>query len=279
MIVTSEATPFVIRREFSVSRLLLWVILIAWCCGTSIASEQADVAREKRLAEQIVDAIIDGEADYIESDGHAFLGIYTATEAAEPKGAVLILHGRGFHPDWQDAIQPLRVGLVAHGWNTLSIQMPVLEKTAKYFDYLPLFPNAAGRIEAAIDYLQDHGNELIAVLAHSCGFHMANHWLNTSDSAAAARFDAFVGVGMGATDYRQPMQEPYALETVAVPVLDIFGENDYPAVLRTAPERKQMIDAAGHPKSRQVVVPEADHYFKETGDALVEAVAAWLATL
>ncbi len=41
---------------------------------------------------------------------------------------VLINHGRGFHPDWVDTVQPLRVGLVDYGWNTLSIQMPVLAK-------------------------------------------------------------------------------------------------------------------------------------------------------
>jgi hypothetical protein len=28
---------------------------------------------------------------------------------------VLIIHGRGFHPDWVDTVQPLRVGLVDYG--------------------------------------------------------------------------------------------------------------------------------------------------------------------
>ena len=187
--------------------------------------------------------------------------------------------GRVWSPDWQDAIQPLRVGLTEHGWNTLSIQMPVLEKTAKYFDYLPVFPAAVGRIEAAIAYLKEQGNKRIVVLAHSCGFHMANHWLNAKVAEATRQFDAFVGVGMGATDYGQPMQEAYALEKIKGPVLDLYGAEDYPAVLRMAPKRKVLLVKAGNPKSRQLMIPDADHYFKDRGEPLVEAVAAWLATL
>jgi len=262
-----------------VLRTTLTLSLFAFCSGLFAESGKPDLEREKRLADQIVDAIIDGEPEYIEIAGHAFLSIYTETDASAPKGAVLILHGRGFHPDWQDAIQPLRVGLSEHGWNTLSIQMPVLEKSAKYFDYLPIFPNAAGRIKAAIGYLKDQGNERIVVLAHSCGFHMANHWLNTRGTDAVAQFDAFIGVGMGATDYQQPMQEPFALEMIKAPVLDIYGAEDYPAVMRLAPERKALMDKAGNPKSRQIVVPEADHYFKDAGEPLLEAVAGWLETL
>lgn len=75
------------------------------------------------------------------------------------------------------------------------------------------------------------------------------------------------------------MQEPFILEKIEAPVLDIFGEEDYPAVLRMAPERKAMIEKVGHPKSRQVIIAEADHYFKDKGEALVEAVASWLENL
>ena len=39
---------------------------------------------------------------------------------------MIILHGRGYHPDWAEVANPLRVGL-AEGWNTLSLKMPVLD--------------------------------------------------------------------------------------------------------------------------------------------------------
>ena len=81
---------------------------------------------------------------------------------------------------------------------------------------------------------------------------------------------------MGATDYRQPMHRPFPLERMRVPVLDLYGDAEYPAVIRMAPERKAMIEAAGNPASQQRVLPGADHYFKNRGVALVEVVAEWL---
>ena len=127
--------------------------------------QASDLEREQRLKDQIIDAIFDGEPEMLSADGHEFLTIYT--EADDARGAVIIMHGRGFHPDWADAINPLRVGLVDHGWNTLSIQMPVLEKTAKYYDYVPIFDEAIPRIDAAIDFLRQQGNDKVILIAHS----------------------------------------------------------------------------------------------------------------
>ena len=106
-----------IKRSFVILPLLIGLVLPA---------HASDLEREQRLMDQIIDAILDGDPVMLDAAGHEFLSIYT--EADEPKGAVLILHGRGFHPDWADTINPLRVGLIEHGWNTLSIQLPVLEK-------------------------------------------------------------------------------------------------------------------------------------------------------
>ncbi|OOZ59096.1 DUF3530 family protein [Solemya velum gill symbiont] len=206
----------------------------------------SDLEREQRLEDEIVDAILDGDPlDLPRGDGGDFLGIYTETDADEPKGAVIILHGRGYHPDWAYTVQPLRVGLIDYGWNTLSIQLPVLKKEAKYFDYVR-------------------------------GAHMANFWL---DDVGHENIDAYVGLGMGATDYQQPMVRDFPLDKLKIPVLDLYGEHDYPAVHRYAPLRKMMIEAGGNPKSSQQVLPEADHYFTYRGDELIEAVGNWLDTL
>ena len=238
------------------------------------SAESPDYAREARLAEQIVDAIFDGEPEWLDAAGHRFLGIYT--EAEEPGTAVLILHGRGFHPDWADTVNPLRVGLVEHGFSTLSLQMPVLEKEASYYDYVPLFRHAYPRIEAGLEFLRERGHQRIVLLAHSCGAHMAMAWIRAD---AERSIDAFVGLGMGATDYRQPMPEPFPLRRMRVPILDLYGANDYPAVGRQAPQRLEMIEKAGHPASRQIVLEGADHYFTGRGAALTEAVAEWLDSL
>lgn len=247
------------------------VLAFLFFMGPAAAASEPDFAREARLADEIVDVILDGDPVWLEADGREFLSIYT--EAEEPSAAIVILHGRGFHPDWADAINPLRVGLVEHGYSTLSLQMPVLEKDAKYYDYVPIFHHAHPRIEAGIKYLRDNGLQKVVLLAHSCGVHMAMDWIRTSNDRA---IDAFIGLGMGATDYMQPMHQPFPLDGMHVPILDLYGADEYPAVIRLAPGRKAMIDKAGHKSSQQVVLPGANHYFTDQGDALVGAVADWL---
>jgi len=248
-------------------------LLLLAMAGPSAAS-QPDFAREERLAAEIVDGIFDGAVEWLQADGRRFLGIYAAPD--HPAAAVVILHGRGFHPDWADAVNPLRVGLLEHGYATLSLQMPVLAKDATYYDYLPIFPHAHGRIEAGIEFLRQRGIDRIVLLAHSCGVHMAMDWI-------AARGDdgiqAFAGLGMGATDFRQPMRQPFPFARLRIPVLDLYGADEYPAVIREAPRRRQAIESAGNTLSRQSVLPRADHYFTGQGDALVAAVADWLESL
>lgn len=248
------------------------VLLVCLCMlQLSFSVDASDIEREKRLASQIVDSIIDGEPVFLKSGEHEFLSIYT--EADEPKGAVLIMHGRGFHPNWTDVAYPLRVGLVEQGWNTLSLQMPVLEKEARFYDYLKIMDEAWPRIESGIDYLKQQGNDKIVLIAHSCSVHMTMAWV---DAGRMRDIDAFVGIGMGAVDYQQPMEKPIPLEKFTVPVLDVFGEEEYPAVLKGAPERLAAMQKAGHPKSKQLTVPGANHYFTDNGDALLDAVGPWL---
>jgi hypothetical protein len=238
------------------------------------AAAQPDYAREARLADQIVDMILDGDPVWLEANQREFLGIYTEADGAAT--AVVILHGRGFHPDWADAVNPLRVGLVERGYTTLSLQMPVLEKDSKYYDYLPIFGFAHARIESGIRFLREQGYHRVVLLAHSCGVHMGMDWIAREGDAS---IDAFIGLGMGATDYGQPMRQPFPLAQMQVPVLDLYGTEEFPAVKRAAPERKALILAAGQAQSRQQMLADANHYFTDQGDALVSAVADWLDSL
>ncbi len=249
----------------------------AMMMAASIQAAEPDLAREQRMADEIIDVIWDGEPIELEAEGQSFLAIFM--EADEPQGTVVIVHGRGFHPDWETVVNPLRVGLAEAGWNTLSVQMPVLEKSAKYFDYVEIFDDAGPRIAAALDYAKEQESKKTILLAHSCGSHMAQRWIKNDPEAALASFDAYVGIGMGATDYKQPMVEPFLLDKMPMPVLDLYGFNDYPAVLRMAPDRLEMIGKAGNPKSQQMAVPDADHYFKGQNEALLSSVEEWLSSL
>lgn len=254
-------------------KCMVRAVLVLGMTSASLPLQAQDFAREDRLANQIVDAIFDGEPTMLEADGREFLSIYMESDADEPRGAAIVLHGRGFHPDWPEVAQPLRVGLTEHGWHTLSLQMPVLEKTAKYYDYVPIIPSAFPRISSGVAYLRELGVNNIVLIAHSCSVHMSLAYLEENGDEA---FSAFVGIGMGATDYQQPMAKPLPLDKLKVPVLDIYGSEDFPAVLRLAPDRLDAMKQAGNPASDQRMIPEAEHYFRGQEEALIEEVAQWL---
>lgn len=272
-----------IKRFSASGRYLSLYLYLGLLVLPAVSVQASNLDREKRMADEIVDAILDGDAEYLaidtEQGEQEFLTIYT--EADEPRGTVIILHGRGFHPDWQDAVNPLRVGLAENGWNTLSVQMPVLEKDAKYYDYVPLFPKAHPRIDSAIKFSREQlkQNDLpdrVVLLAHSCGAHMAMSWV---EAGSFESIDAYIGLGMGATDYKQPMKRAFPLDAIKVPVFDVYASDDFPAVIRMAPERLAAIRKAGNPLSAQAVVETSNHYYTDKGDAVVEIVSGWLDTI
>jgi hypothetical protein len=249
---------------------IIYFIFCSIFCTSLYAS---DLAREKRLSDQIIDSILDGEAVFLKTEQHKFLSIYMESESDSPKGAAIILHGRGYHPNWKDVVYPLRTGLPDHGWHTLSLQMPVLEKTAKYFDYIPVFPESFPRIESAITFLESKGIKNIILIAHSCSVHMSMDWIR---SRGGRGINAFIGIGMGATDYKQKIKTPFPLNKITIPILDIYGSDDYPAVINMATERFDLIQKAANPLSEQRVIFDANHYMTEHGDELLNEVSNWL---
>ena len=254
------------------NRLAVALQALVFFCAP-VYAEFPDYEREARLTSEAEDGIFDGDSLYLEAEGRDFLGVFTESALPETKGAVLVMHGRGFHPDWPQVANPVRVGLSEAGWATLSIQMPVLKKDATYYEYLPILDQSFPRIEAGIEYLKSQGYVWIALLAHSCSVHMSMAWIrNNGDS----NFDAYIGIGMGATDYRQPMHQPFPLDYISVPILDVYGSEDYPAVVAKAVERDAAIQLAGNPKSMQSVVEGADHFFEDYEESLVEVISNWL---
>jgi pimeloyl-ACP methyl ester carboxylesterase len=261
----------VIQAGMDQKMKLITIVALVFLMHLGLPAAASDIEREKRLASQIIDSIMDGEPVFLNSGDHEFLSIYM--EADDPQGAVIIMHGRGFHPNWSDVAYPLRTGLTEQGWNTLSLQMPVLDKEAKFYDYLEIIDEAFPRIEAGIDFLKAQGNEKIVLIAHSCSVHMTMAWV---DADRMRDIDGFVGIGMGAVDYRQPMKKPFPLQKLDVPVLDVYGGEEYPAVKKGAPDRLAAIRQAGDPRSKQIVVPGANHYFTDEGDALLDVIVPWL---
>ena len=226
----------------------------------AVACAEADYAREKRWADEIVPGILVGQPVTLElASGRRFLGIYAAA-GKDPPG-VVIVHGAGLHPDW-GLNGVLRSALADAGYATLAVQMPVLGADARGEQYAPLLPESAERLGVAVDYLRRRGHVKVAIVAHSVGARMAQHFL---DSTTGRPVDAWVAIGTTGM---------YSARPAAPPVLDLYGAHDFPAVRDNAAERAERLRRVRG--SAQVEVPGADHFFTGHESALVRHVKLFL---
>ena len=247
----------------------------------AISTEQAkiskpDYAKEQRWAEQVVDFLIDGEPVWLKADQHKFLGIYTEAVTETPHGAVILIHGGGVHPDWQQVIKPLRTRLPKRGWATLSLQMPVLANRADEHDYVPLFKFVPARIDAAVKFLQQQNIKRIVLVGHSLGAAMASNYLATSHNKD---INAFVGIGMNGSQQPKvylPLDNVASLLQIKVPVLDIYGQYTNEQVLGSRYRRAFALESVGNTHSRQVFVRKADHFYEGYEQELIDKMYQWM---
>ncbi|MBT3195790.1 MAG: DUF3530 family protein [Candidatus Ruthia sp.] len=238
-------------------------ILVALILLSNIVFAQVipDYAKEARWASFIEDGLMDGDVVLLKANDHEFLAIYTESESDTKKTAVVV-HGLGVHPDWPQVIQPLRVALTERGFNTLSIQMPVLENGVGFERYLPLFTDADNRINSAVNYLAAQDLEANVLIAHSLGSEMSAHYLANNKNP----FKRFVGIGMPGPS------APY-LSNINIPVLDLYGDEDIPSVMQGVQEKQR---ASKHNTNYRQIMANADHFFNDKDDLLIDEVSAWL---
>jgi alpha/beta superfamily hydrolase len=229
--------------------ILFFTLLVA------MQSVQAsDYGREQRWADEFLPAVLDGDPVRLkQADGHEYLGLYIRT--AQARGAVIVVHGMGVHPDW-GINNALRTRLAEHGYTTLSIQMPVLDVSATPGDYVATFQEASARIDKAAAWLQNKGYKRIAVVSHSLGGRMARTYFV---SGKALPVQAWAALSMGFDDFKD----------VSVPVLDIYTENDHMPVLNLVDARKRSLI---HPASMQKMLPGTGHFY----DGKEVEVTTWL---
>ena len=251
-------------------RILALAFVVSACCLAQTAHPaQPDYAREKRWAEEIAPAIVVGDPVTLAlKSGHKFLAIHAPNVTkAKARAGVIVVHGMGTHPDW-GLINPLRSQLAEQGYATLSVQMPVLASDAQADLYPALFPEAAERLHAAVGYLQEKGHRKIAIVSHSLGSRMVNHFLAAvHDRGGAGAINAWVSVGISSGVYLQA-------ETFTAPVLDIYGDKGFPVVMQNAALRAEAIKRVRG--SAQISVAGADHYFNGMESELVRHVKRFL---
>jgi len=254
-------------------KLLLVFVFICTFSSPIIASNEE---RELRLVQEVLAGIVDGEAIFFTTDqGRKFLALYTKTDVIA-KGAIIILHGRGFHANWQNVTQPVRTILPEFGWDTLSLQMPVLNKDAEFNDYAEILSESPPRIDKAIETLKTIGYKKIIILSHSCGGQMMLQWLKQQPNPDL-KIDALINVSLGMDNYKRINGHYPPLNKAKVPILDIYGSEDI--VKPLALTRWNLIRQGGHDLSRQIEVEGADHMFIDKGEVLTQHINQWLITL
>lgn len=219
-----------------------------------------DDARETRWADEVVPQVVVGDAVWLATAQRARVLALYSEPSGPAKGAVVVVHGSGVHPDWA-LIGELRSALPEHGYATLSVQMPVLAAAAPRGDYDALFPIAAQRLDAAVAWLKARGHARVAVASHSLGAAMVNAWLV---KAPLRTIDAWVPIGM---------LVPFAA-TPRMPVLDITAERDFPEALASRALRRKSL-----PQDRcsaSVVIASTDHFLDKAVPRAVERIVPFL---
>jgi pimeloyl-ACP methyl ester carboxylesterase len=249
------------RRSTQKARLGGLFAFLALICAAPAPATAQDYEREKRWADQTVPGIFVGSVEWLrQKNGHRFLALYT--EAAKPRGAVIVAHGRGWSPDFELYGQ-LRTKIADAGYTTLSIQLPVLPSTAKFGEYIPLYPDARERIQLAVDFLKAGGYKKIGIVSHSLGATMANQYLIRTDDDTVRAW-AMISIIQG-------LEEMFRIH---IPVLDVYGADDWNVTRWGAPERLKEIETV--PGSQQVAVRGAKHFYEGHEDELVRIVVGFL---
>lgn len=242
--------------------LLIAIAAAVLAAPQAWAQARSDAAREKRWADQITPGLVVGDALTLQAaDGARFLALYAPAE--RPRGAVILAHGPGLHPD-HGLTGALRVRFADRGYSTLSLQMPVLP--AEIDDgaaYRELYPQAALRIAAGMRFLQDKGAPRIAIVSHAMGSAMAYEYLRQNRSAPVVAWAALSFYGLFPE-----------MAAAKIPILDLYGATDYRGIRGPAGERAQLLRAL--PGSKQLALPEGGRFLAGGEAAVLREVENFL---
>ena len=196
----------------------LSALIVVSLAASALAEPAIDYAREERWAQEIVPALVVGDAVWLATPARPrVLAILTEPSHAS-KGGVIIVHGLGVNPDF-GLINGVRTGLADAGYTTLAVQMPVLAATARATTTPSRCPRRVTGSPRRLPSCTARAVTKIAIVSHSLGATMANAYLARSN---APLVDAWVPVGMQ-VDFAAPPKEP---------VLDVTAENELAAVVR-----------------------------------------------
>ncbi|NLQ17599.1 DUF3530 family protein [Marinomonas sp. M1K-6] len=141
---------------------------------------------------------LDHEILTLEADGEPFLTLYKPSMTSSTQGCVILLAGDNEHPDWPDAIAPLRNDLPQYSWCTLSVEVPDIIKRGQPVSTASIeennqtnaeLPNQAmvfARIQAAMSHAQSNDVEQFVLLGDNTGASYALGFVVANPTAGTA---------------------------------------------------------------------------------------------
>lgn len=249
---------------------LVRIVAFALCAGIAVNVQASDVKREADFADSINKTLAMGKMVWLEAEGRKFLGLYTETEKTTSKGAVIILHDMGGHPD-QQLIHRLRTFLPEHNWATLSLQMPLREIGANEYEYYALFQEAQARIQVGIKYAKDNGAESVVVAGYGLGGLMGAYAL--SEQMAEVKALVAISLPVPETDIKAA-QTLELIKKIKIPMLDIYGALDVPDVTESARDRR--LAAKENTAYRQMKINDEDHAYQHDEGLIIKRIYSWL---
>ena len=247
--------------------MIIKFILLSFIVTSYIKEVKPNYLRELNLTEQFVQEQFDSDLVKIEfSDSSSFIMLQNIKERGQP---ILLLHGRGLYPNEPLVMNPIREGLESE-YSVFSIQLPVLEKGATYYEYQKIFPYSNERIFLALEKIYSEYGKII-IIAHSCGAHMLSSYLN---SQGGKYLKSVILLGAGAVDKDQTATF-FDYSSLDIKLLNIYGEFDHNSVL----EHKDYLGTFRSEKITNQVVIDADHYYRDQSTSLLLILKKWLISL
>jgi hypothetical protein len=259
------------NMENVMKRLLVMLLLI-----TSMNLSASNLTRESHIAEQLRASAIEGEWVELQASGVDFIALRSDASVPQRRGAVILLHDMGGHPDEVGVIHSLRTQLPESGWTLLSLQMPVAAHDARATEYQGFIAESVPRIEVALAYLRTSGLLNIVMIGHGLGAAMVTNYM-AGQPAVEIQGVVTIGMRLAAPDAAAERALNEQLATIRQPHYDLYGSRDLPQVLSTSKQRLSAGKRVAGQIFRQDEILGADHQFRGMSQLLVTNIAKWMA--
>jgi hypothetical protein len=210
-----------------------------------------------------------GEPVELTANATPYRALHRPNQAAEPRGAALILHDPGGSADGAGLIRQLRLGLSDAGWETLSLQLPRFFLSESEQRWLDRHGQLGELLAAGTTWLSERGqlNQVIIGVGASGRAALAFAAGNTPEALQAlVLVSTPIAAGSKASEQ---------LSEITMPILDLYAERDRRDVLDAATSKRQA--ASENQSFAQRVVSGTDDRFRGTGAAVTATIRAWLA--